>query len=175
MRFNVAQLLKDGVGARRSYTLDETFETLRETGTTRVWGDMTLTCTDNSIWVNGSIEANASSPCSRCLNPSGYKVRFGMDDEYLPTVDFGSGVPLEIPEITEEAFKIDSHHILDLTEAIRQYVVINLPMKPLCRERCLGLCSTCGADRNEGHCACSVQEDSRWSPLLDLLTAKGNG
>jgi uncharacterized protein len=175
MRFNVAQLLRDGVGARRSYPLDETFESLRETDTTRVWGDITLTCTDKSIWVNGSVEANASSLCSRCLNTSEHMVRFRMDEEYLPTADFGSGAPLEMPETTEEAFTIDSHHILDITEAVRQYVVVNLPMKPLCRERCPGLCSACGADLNEGHCACSAQVDSRWSPLLDLLAAKGIG
>lgn len=175
MRFNVVQLLKNGVGARKSYTLDETVDALRETGTTKVRGSVTLTCTGNRIWVSGSVEANASGPCSRCLNTSEYTVRFHMDAEYLPTVDFGSGSPLEMPEMEEEAFTIDSQHILDLTEAVRQYVVINLPMKPLCREHCRGLCTTCGADLNQGDCACSGQVDSRWSPLLDLLTAKGIG
>ena len=146
MRFNVAQLLKEGVGSRRSYALDETVEALPETGTTRVRGEITVTCIDKGIWVSGPVETNASSMCVRCLNL-----------------------------VEEGAFTLDSHHTLDLTEAIRQYAIINLPMKPLCRQNCAGLCSTCGADLNNHQCDCSRSTDSRWSPLLDLLTAKGMG
>ncbi|MBF8266982.1 MAG: hypothetical protein HW388_490 [Dehalococcoidia bacterium] len=169
MLFDVAQLLKEGVGAREGYSLDEAVEALQESGTTRVWGNMTLTCTDKGIWVSGKIEANASGPCSRCLNPIEYPVRFRMEEEYLPTVDLGSGMPLEVPEVKDGAFTIDSHHILDLTEAVRQYFIVNLPMKPLCKEHCAGLCPRCGANLNEGGCDCSAQVDPRWSALLDLL------
>ena len=172
MRFNVAQLLKEGIGSRRDCSLDETFEASWETGTTRVWGRITLTRIDRGIWVSGRIEANASSLCSRCLSPGEYVVRFSIDEEYLPTVEIDSGAPIKVPEVKEGAFTLDSHHILDLAEAVRQYVIINLPMKPLCKQNCAGLCSTCGANLNEHPCDCSTSTDSTWSPLLDLLTAK---
>ena len=171
MRYNVAQLLKEGVGSRRSYSLDESVEDLQETGTTRVRGKIALTCTDRGIWVSGTLEADASSPCSRCLDPSEYLVHFTMNEEYVPTVDIDSGAPMAVSEAREGAFTIDSHHILDLAEAVRQYVILSLPMKPLCRPHCAGLCCTCGANLNEGSCACPAPVDSQWSPLLDLITA----
>ncbi len=59
MRFNVAQLLQEGVGARRNYSLDVTFEPLPETGTTRANGEITLTHMDNAVWASGPIEINA--------------------------------------------------------------------------------------------------------------------
>ena len=169
MRFNVAQLMKDGVGSRRSYPLDETLEALPETGTSLVKGHITLTRTDVGIWLSGPIEANALITCSRCLNPAERPVRFSIDEEYLPTVDINNGAAIKVPEVKDGAFTLDHNHILDLTEAVRQYVIINLPMKPLCRQDCAGLCSTCGANLNDGGCACSVPVDSRWSPLLELL------
>ena len=169
MRFNVAQLMKDGVGSRRSYPLDETFEPLQETGTSCVKGHVTLTRTDVGVWLSGPIEANAFSACSRCLNTAECQVRFGIDEEYLPTVDIASGAAIQVPEVREGAFTLDHNHILDLTEAVRQYVIINLPMKPLCRQECAGLCSNCGVNPNDGECACSAPIDSRWSPLLELL------
>ena len=171
MRFNVAQLLKNNVGSRRSYPLDETFEAIQETGTSWVKGHVTLTRTDVGIWLSGPIETNAFSSCSRCLNPAECPVRFSMDEEFLPTVDVNSGATIKVPEVKEGAFTLDSNHILDLTEAMRQYVIINLPMKPLCRQDCAGLCSGCGANLNDGKCDCSAQIDLRWSPLLELLTA----
>ena len=174
MRFNVSQLLKEGVGARRSYSLDETFEALPETGTTKIQGEMTITCIDTGVWVSGHMEANASSLCGRCLTLADYAVRFRLDEEYLPTVEIGSGAPVRVPgEIKEGSFTLDSHHILDLTEAARQYVIINLPMKALCRQNCAGLCSTCGANLNDNPCDCPSPIDSKWSPLLDLLAVKG--
>ena len=178
MRFNVAQLLKEGIGARRNYSLDETFEPLPETGTTKVKGKISLTRMDKGIWANGPIEANASSICARCLTLSEHSVRFRVDEEYLPTVEFDSGAPISAQksrEIREDAFTLDSHHTLDLTETVRQYVVINLPMKPLCHQNCAGLCSACGANLNDRPCDCSTYTDSRWSPLLDLLAANGKG
>ena len=169
MRFNVAQLLKDGVGSRRSYPLDETFEALPETGTSLVKGKVTITRTDVGVWLSGPIESNALISCSRCLNPAECPVRFGIDEEYLPTVDIASGSAIKTPEVKEGAFTLDHNHILDLTEAVRQYVIINLPMKPLCRHDCAGLCSNCGVNLNDGECVCSAPVDSRWSPLLELL------
>jgi uncharacterized protein len=171
MRFNVAQLLKEGVGSRRSYSLDETVDTLPESGTTRVWGELVLTCTDKGIWVNGPIETNASGVCSRCLSPAQFQMRFRIDDEYLTTVEIDSGSPINVLEVTDGALTLDSQHTLDLTEAVRQYIIVHLPMKPLCRQGCAGLCSACGANLNDAPCTCSAARDSRWSPLLDLLTS----
>ena len=65
---------------------------------------------------------------------------------------------------------IDERHIIDFAEAIRQYAVLGIPMKPLCSDQCAGLCPTCGQNLNQGPCECPKAEiDPRWSELLKLL------
>jgi uncharacterized protein len=172
MRFNVAQLLQEGVGARRNYSLDVTFEPLPETGTTRANGEITLTHMDNAVWASGPIETNAFGTCARCLNISEYSLHFRLNEEYIPTMDIYSGAPVSdnvIDETGEGTFALEVDHTLDLTEAVRQYAIVNLPMNPLCNSNCAGLCSTCGTNLNDSHCDCTTHTDSRWSPLLDFL------
>ena len=58
---------------------------------------------------------------------------------------------------------------MDLTEAICQYAMMAIPIKPLCREGCAGLCQQCGQNLNLGQCNCQGQEiDQRWSRLTEL-------
>ena len=172
MRFNVAQLLKEGVGARRVYSLDDDIEPLPETGTTKVKGEITLTLIDGGVWVTGSLEANVFTLCSRCLSSLEHQVCFKLDEEYLPKVDINTGSTMKMPEAREGVFTLEVSHTLDLTEAVRQYAVINVSMKPLCNQICAGLCPSCGINLNEGSCCCDLGMDSRWSPLLQFLTAE---
>jgi uncharacterized protein len=77
-------------------------------------------------------------------------------------------VTLPSPE-EPSAFTIDEHHILDLTEGIRQYALMAIPMKPLCNKDCAGLCQKCGQNLNQGKCNCPAEEiDPRWSKLAGL-------
>ena len=65
---------------------------------------------------------------------------------------------------------------LDLREAIRQNLLLALPMKALCRENCAGLCSQCGKDLNEGSCDCVFEvEDDRFKSLRQLLEETAEG
>ncbi|GAI19598.1 unnamed protein product, partial [marine sediment metagenome] len=88
--------------------------------------------------------------------------------EYFPTTDVVSGAWLPLPE-EASYFTIDERYVLDLAEAIRQYMMLAIPMKPLCREDCAGLCSRCGHNLNQGPCNCLPQEiDSRWSEVSKI-------
>jgi uncharacterized protein len=98
-----------------------------------------------------------------------YPVPVEFEEEYFPVVDVVSGRSLSL---TDEpgCFTIDEHHILDLTEAVRQYALLALPMKTLCRQDCAGLCPTCGRNLNQGGCDCPPQSvDPRFSKLSNLL------
>jgi uncharacterized protein len=76
-----------------------------------------------------------------------------IEEEYFPVIDVVSGSSLSLPE-RPGCFTIDERHILDLTEAIKQYALLAIPMKPLCRQDCRGLCPNCGHNLNEGPCDC---------------------
>src|SRR6266567_4158167 len=69
----------------------------------------------------------------------------------------------------EEIFPIDEHHQVDLTEAVRQNVLLAIPMVTLCREDCPGLCPQCGHDLSLGPCECQPEVDTRLSILEKLL------
>jgi uncharacterized protein len=96
-------------------------------------------------------------------------VKLNFEEEFQATVDVQTGRPVdERPD--HDAFLIDSNHILDLTEAVRQYREASLEMQPLCRPECKGLCPRCGRDLNEGDCGCdSTEVDGRLAGLAALL------
>jgi len=94
-----------------------------------------------------------------------------IEEEYFPTTDVATGVPVSLPD-EPGCFTIDEHNILDLTEAIRQYALLVTPMKPLCREDCVGLCPTCGCNLNQAPCDCPPKPaDPRWSEISKLVLA----
>jgi uncharacterized protein len=104
----------------------------------------------------------------RCLNGfSSLENKF--EEEFLPTVDVTSGMPLPQGE-DAGAFTIDERHTLDLAEPARQYALMAVPMKPLCKAACAGLCQKCGKNLNQGICQCPTREiDPRWAELKKLL------
>ena len=65
---------------------------------------------------------------------------------------------------------LDDQHVLDMEDVIRQYVLTEVPIKPLCSEKCSGLCPECGTNLNEEKCTCKEAPiDLRWEALAKLL------
>jgi uncharacterized protein len=167
MQINVSQLLREPVGSSREYRLDEAID-IGESKGCPVKGTISLMHTPESILARFKVTTEVELGCSRCLSKYGSRLDLKFEEEFLPTVDAVSGTPLPAPD--EGAFTIDEHHVLDTSDAIRQYAVMAIPMKPLCREDCAGLCPTCGKNLNEGPCGCPKREiDPRWSELTKLL------
>ena len=167
MQINVAQLLQESIGSTRKYQVDEIV--VGDNGNDyRVSGECQLLRTQRSILVKCRLTTDARLTCSRCLTDFQQALSFKFEEEYLPTVDVNTGAPLDISE-EAGAFTIDEHHILDITEAIRQYAQLVITMKPLCSQECAGLCQKCGKNLNEGPCACPTGEiDPRWAKLTQL-------
>jgi uncharacterized protein len=165
MEINVAQLLREPIGSVRDYEIDEPVDITGGGRESRVKGEVKLMRTQRSILAECSLDTDMELVCSRCLGTFRQPLTMGFKEEYLPTVDMLSGAPLPPPE-EAGAFTIDEHHVLDLTEAIRQYALLAIPMKPLCREDCAGLCPSCGQNLNRGRCDCNIESlDPRWSVL----------
>jgi uncharacterized protein len=64
----------------------------------------------------------------------------------------------------EDAYPL-AHEEIDLQDLVRDAVVLELPLAPLCRVDCAGLCPTCGVDRNLSACGCQPDGDPRWATL----------
>ena len=167
LEINVSQLLKSPIGTKQTYKIDEAVE---DTDIAcAVQGEVKLTRTNRGILASASLHTEAEVTCSRCLTLFRCPLVLNFEEEYFPTIDIISGAPVPVPD-EPGGFTIDEHHILDLTEAIRQYALLAIPMKPLCHEDCAGLCPQCGCNLNLKACDCSTpQEDPRWFQLTALV------
>ncbi len=95
---------------------------------------------------------------------------WAIEEEFFPTVNLQTGQSQPAPSEANDNSLIDGNHVLDLADIVREYVVTEMPMKPLCRRECLGLCQRCGSDLNLGHCDCSDSpEDPQWGALAGLV------
>jgi uncharacterized protein len=169
MQINVSQLLQDPIGSTREYRIDEAADIIGDGREYNVRGDCHLLRTQRSILVKCALDTEVELTCNRCLGQFRHPLKINFEEEFLPIVDVVSGAPLPLPEETGY-FTIDERHTLDLTEAIRQYAVMAIPMKVLCDKDCAGLCPKCGQNLNQGKCDCPAQEvDPRWSELTKLL------
>ncbi len=171
MYFNVSQLLRESSGATRSYRVDESF-TLAEGTKAKARGTMRLLRTDRGIWVSGALESEAIVSCSRCLTDHAQPVHMGIEEEFFSRWDSGPAAGTASELSTDEQGRIDEDHILDLTDAMRQYYSLEVPMQPVCRRDCAGICLTCGVNLNETRCGCDVApRDPRWGALLELASS----
>jgi len=170
LKFNVAQLLREEIGARRNYTFAENALPLDdETTLEQLDGKVRFTRTATGVLADVTAQGIVHTPCTRCLNPAQQQVDIQFHDQFHSKIEVNTGAPLPKPD-EEDPFFIDENHLLDLGEAIREYALLELPMQVLCQADCKGLCPTCGADLNLGECGCQHDEgDDRFDVLKGLL------
>lgn len=175
LRFNVAGLLKETAGATRDYDVDAApqdlvglLEDARPVAALR--GHLRLLRTPRSIFARGALQTTVSVECSRCLAETRVPLSFHLEDEFFPEIDVTTGHALPRPDDDGLGFMIDANHELDLGEAVRQHLLIELPMQAICSATCAGLCPHCGVDLNTGQCACAEETlDERLAPLRALF------
>jgi DUF177 domain-containing protein len=170
MIFNVAQLMKARVGTslvndfhEEDIQLDDDIEVIGP-----IDGHVRMRRTNQGLLVDGWVELTLELSCNRCLKTFEQPMHVDFEEQFYPTVDVITGMPLD-PFDEDEIFPIDAHHEVDLTEAVRQNVLLALPMVTICREDCKGLCPQCGQDLNLGSCECKPEVDARLSVLKQLL------
>jgi len=170
MIFNVAQLMKAPVGTSLVYDFQE--DNVQFDDDIKVIGPLNgyvrMRRTNQGLLVDGWVELTLELSCNRCLKEFELPMHVNFEELFYPTVDVVSGLPLA-PFDEDEIFPIDARHQVDLTEAIRQNLLLNLPMMVVCQEDCKGLCPQCGQNLNLGSCECEPEVDARLSVLKTLL------
>ena len=172
MQYSLAQLFKEPTGSTRDYIVDESFIG-PEDGLERAQGWVRVIRTHEGFLVRAEMETQVNLTCSRCLSSFKSQANLKMEEESFTSINPVTG---RIQEPSDEAVGViilDDHHVLDMAEVLRQYSIIEVPIKPLCSEECLGLCPECGSNQNKEKCKCSTGPvDLRWSSLADLLIEK---
>ncbi len=113
----------------------------------------------------GRVKTTLDLECGRCLEAFRFPVDASFDVLYLPHAETaGEGeVEVEDDDLTTAYYRDDQ---IDLAQLVREQFYLAIPMKPLCREACEGLCPQCGTNLNAGSCDCR----SEWTdPRLDAL------
>jgi uncharacterized protein len=123
------------------------------------------------IICRGLISTSVEMECSRCLEP----VEMGIAEGMTLLLRFSTAAQTD--QIGEEVKIIEPDaDQVDVTEEVRQTVLLAIPGKPLCREDCLGLCPYCGKNLNMGSCHCQREiADPRWSGLAKFLSREKKG
>ena len=165
--FNVSVLLNEPLGSSRQLAVEKQSVTVAAEGyETTVSGDVKLFRTDRGVLLQAKLQARPQIECGRCLQRFTYEHRLKFDEEFVLPSEPGAD---ESIEAGPDDFSIDENQHLDVSEAVRQYEQSVLPIRPMCRPDCAGLCSTCGQNLNEDTCGCPTADlDERWTSLAGL-------
>jgi uncharacterized protein len=121
---------------------------------------------DRDVVVRGTIGALVPQVCSRCLESFPVEVQAPVDSRFAPRPATGDTVELSEDDLETDFYADDQ---LDLAALVETETTLALPMKPLCRADCRGLCPVCGGNRNLVACACEERKpDPRLAVLKDV-------
>lgn len=125
--------------------------------------DVVLDKTSTQILLKTEIDTNGKFECDRCLSTFSHHIHTSYTLMYMyQTQDF---------EVENEVQIINKDTVyIDLSDDVRQYILLAVPIKLLCKEDCKGLCPKCGKNLNEGSCSCEIETvDPRWEALSKFL------
>jgi len=109
--------------------------------------------------LNATLSGRVSLVCVRCLesfeHPLSFPFHLLFVERERPESGEAQVQPADVDLYSHESGKVD------LTAVAREQIYLQLPLKPVCREDCQGLCATCGEDLNRGTCRCSAQSSVR--------------
>ncbi len=196
MQFNVAQLLKEPVGAIRRYELNEELEPLDSELEllSPLMGTIQIMRTNSGVLVNADFTTAARVACGRCVEPIVMPLHVQLEESFRPLTEVETGRLLrpedfegDSADFEDEALLIDEHHILDLSEVVRQNIWLAVPMYPTCNWKGAGECPNLIAQRAALRAAeeaeLSAEEkadilpegvDPRWAALLKLRLQPGD-
>lgn len=108
---------------------------------------------EDGVLFTGRVGAPWTGECRRCLAPLQGRIDADLRELFW------------VKPIDDDSFRV-AHESVDLFPMAREAILLDLPMAPLCRADCAGLCVTCGADLNAGPCDCPEPDrDPRWAAL----------
>ncbi len=173
MIISVAPLLKQHVGSQAAYAfaedpIDPRGENagLLDSGFRSVDARVTATHTTPGAYLEGDAKASFEEECSRCLKTVPMDVAAKFEEQYYATFGVISGQALE--DVPTDAKTITSDFHIDLTPLLAEELILAMPLAPLCRPDCRGLCPECGEDLNERPHSHDLVVDDRWVKLQQL-------
>ncbi len=175
MKFNIIDIGHEGI--RFHQNLDETFvhQLLKSAGVDLARQEchatlnVELTRNEDVVFIRGKIFAEFFVACSRCLEPA--KIILDESDLSLTVLPQKTEVvEVDVSLEDQDTFTHDGHQV-DLEPIFREFLLLAIPITPLCHEDCKGICSKCGADLNLNPCHCDKESNGslKWTEALKKL------
>lgn len=157
LRVNVGFLLNETVGYSREIEFDHPVVCVGEDLTLHdLRGRVRLTRTAQGLYGQGELTAHTPTECVRCLAEFSQTLSLRIDELFVyPPVN-----------ATDPLLVVSDDMHINLAPLVREYMLLDMPLQPICRPDCKGLCPQCGEDRNQVACGC---EDERIDPRLAAL------
>ena len=117
-----------------------------------------------TVFIKGSVDVTLSIPCGRCLEEVPTQICFDIDKK----LDIKEGILID-DEMEENDYLIGFE--LDVDKLVYAEILVNWPMRVLCKDDCEGICKVCGANLNKGDCGCQRTElDPRMAAIQDIFS-----
>jgi uncharacterized protein len=167
LTFNVARVLAEGAGASRAFPVAGVMLDLGDdlSQADPLEGTVHVVRTNRGLLVTGRLETSLETSCSRCLKDIEVPVTIDLEEEALPSIDVVTGAPLDT-SAEPDVLRLTDHHELELGETVREAILLEEPIAPLCRPDCPGLCPICGGDLSRGT---HDHPDADVDPRLEVL------
>lgn len=161
LRLNVGFLLHHGVGSSRTFDFDHRdVQVGPDLKVAALEGSLRLSRTPQGLYAQGRLTARSQGECVRCLEAFPLALAIEIQDLFVYPPTQASDPLLTIPDTG----------ILDLGPLVREYLLLDVPLQPVCRLDCKGLCAECGNNLNEAACDHPSGEiDPRLAALRSLL------
>jgi uncharacterized protein len=161
IRFDVSALTKARLGTSLTLNVDTGPQSLTDLEVDFLRGTIRVVRVQGGLLVRGTVESQLGLECVRCLEPFALPITLELEEIFqLP----GAGPRPDV------LYAVGDDSWLDLAPLLREQAWVAIPMKPLCRPDCKGLCPQCGANLNLESCTCErARIDPRLSVLKDLL------
>lgn len=161
LRLNVGFLISSAVGTSRDFTFD--YEKIRLGDDLTVFdftGTAAFSRTQQGLLLQGSFALKMELECVRCLEGYLQAAAFSFTDLYA----------FDNRSISESNLLVPEEGQIDLAPLLREYTLLEIPIQPLCRAECKGLCPVCGENLNRLDCGHRQGDDeSPFAALKDLL------
>ena len=126
MIYNVSEMFNQSLGFSKKVNIKSNSNFYQGIGKVLVSeAELNLIKTDSGIWVSGEIPVFLYLECSRCLEKTDFSMQIVLNEEFL-TGNVKS----------EDNFRIDDDNHLRLESCLREYIIINMPLKPICTKKC---------------------------------------
>jgi uncharacterized protein len=149
----------------KQLNLDSTLASLND----RAHSQLRVLLSGERVMIDGRIAGDMVVTCCRCAKGFSQRVEKTFSVEYWPDPKVnheGEELELSYDDLDIGFYRDDK---IDLSAVVTEQILLDIPMKPVCRENCKGLCDQCGADLNEESCQCEREQvDPRLAVLAQI-------